>query len=113
MDGYLPVKVHVPLDDYRHLNARAESEGLTVATLIARMVTLRRFGGGQPGSGRRSGYTTQAGEEIAAGRRFNMSWPEIARQIGVSDRTAREWAKKYEAEVREQNARYRAERKTA
>lgn len=113
MDGYLPVRVNVPLEDYRRLNAEAEARGITIAERIAQTLTPTKHGGARPNSGRRSGYTTRAGEEIAAGRRFNMSWAEIARQLGVSDFTAKAWAAKYENEVREQNKHNRAERKSA
>lgn len=113
MDGYLPVKVNVPLEDYRRLNAEAEARGLTVAERIAQVLTPPKHGGPRRGSGRRSGYTTRAGEEISAGRRFNQSWAEISRQLGISEHTARTWAGKYETEVREQNTRDRAERRAA
>lgn len=113
MDGYLPVKVMVPLDEYRRLNAEADRRGLDVADVIMQRITPAKRGGARRGSGRPSGYTTKAGEEISADRRFNMSWPEISRQLGISEHTARAWARKYENEVREQNARGRAERKSA
>lgn len=112
MDGYLPVKVMVPLDEYRRLNAEAQAAGVTVADLI-----VRRMSPPQPvapkRTGRPSGYTTKAGEEITAGRRFVMSWAEIGRQLGISEHTARTWAAKYENEVREQNMRDRAERRAS
>ncbi|WP_217181430.1 helix-turn-helix domain-containing protein [Streptomyces sp. AC495_CC817] len=108
--GYLPVKVNVPLDTYRLLNAEADRRGLDVADVIMQRVSPPKRGGRRPNSGRRSGYTSRAGEEITAGRRFNMSWPEISRKLGISEHTARTWAAKYENEVREQNARERAER---
>ncbi|WP_350351907.1 hypothetical protein ABS642_00910 [Microbacterium sp. A8/3-1] len=110
MDGYLQVKVNVPLADYRRLNVEAEARGITVTERIAQVLSPPHHGGRRRGSGLRSGYTTRAGEEITAGRRFNMSWAEIARQLGVSDFTAKAWAAKYETEVREQNMRDRAER---
>lgn len=113
MDGYLPVRVNVPLDAYGPLHAEASALGVTVAELIVQRITPQRHGGRRAHSGRRSGYTTRAGEEISAGRRFNQSWAEISRQLGISEHTARTWAAKYETEVREQNARDRAERKTA
>ena len=113
MDGYLPVKVNIPLDTYRQLNAEAQRRGLDVADVILQRVTPSQHGGRRPGSGRASGYTSRAGEEITAGRRFNQSWPEISRALGISEHTARAWAKKYATEVREQNARDRAERKAS
>lgn len=113
MDGYLPVKVNVPLEDYRRLNAEAEARGITVAERIAQVLSPPQHGGRRSGSGLRSGYTAQAGEEITAGRRFNMSWAEIARQLGVSDFTAKAWAAKYETEVRKQNMRENAARRSA
>lgn len=113
MDGYLPVKVNVPLEEYRRLNAEAEARGISVAERIAQVLSPPKHGGRRRGSGLRSGYTTSAGEEITAGRRFNMSWAEIARQLGVSDFTAKAWAAKYLNEVREQNMRDRAGRKAS
>lgn len=113
MDGYLPVKVNVPLDEYRRLNAEAQARGITVGERILQRATPPKHGGARPGSGRRSGYTTRAGEEISAGRRFSMSWAEVSRRLGISEHTARTWASKYENEVREQNMRDRAGRKTA
>lgn len=113
MDGYLPVKVMVPLDEYRRLNAEAARRGLDVADLILQRITPPKRGGARPRTGRPSGYTTKAGEEITAGRRLVMSWAEIGRQLGISEHTARTWAAKYENEVREQNLRDRAERKAS
>lgn len=108
--GYLPVRVNVPLDVYQQLNAEATRRGIDVADVILRRVTPAAHGGYRPNSGRRSGYTTRAGEEISAGRRFNQSWAEISRHLGISEHTARTWAAKYAAEVREQNMRDRAGR---
>lgn len=113
MDGYLPVRVNVPIDTYRQLNAEATRRGLDVADVIQERINPPKHGGRRPNSGRRSGYTTRAGEEISAGRRFNQSWPEISRQLGISEHTARAWAAKYETEVREQNMRDRAGRKAS
>lgn len=120
MDGYLPVKVNVPLADYRRLNAEADAQGINVADRIAQIVTLepkpspvpisRRRG---PGTGRPSAYTTRAGEEISTDRRFGKSWNEIGRGLGIAGHTAKDWHTKYMNEVREQNTRDRAERKTA
>lgn len=120
MDGYLPVKVNVPLADYRRLSAEADARRITVAERIAQVVTVepkpssipitRRR---RPGAGRPSAYTSLAGEEITDGRRFGKSWAEIGRQLGIDGHTARNWAAKYENEVREQNTRDRAERKSA
>jgi len=120
MDGYLPVRVNVPIADYRRLNAEADARGITVAERIAQLVTVepkpqpipitRRR---RPGAGRPSAYTSLAGEEITAGRRFGKSWAEIGRQLGIDGHTARNWAEKYENEVREQNARDRAERRAS
>lgn len=109
MDGYLPVKVNVPLEDYRRLYAEALAAGITVAERIGQMLAppapKRPFRMGRP-----SGYTTQRGEEIAADRRFGKSWEEIGRSFGVSGRTASTWHQKHETEVREQNMRDRAGR---
>ena len=113
MDGFLPVKVMVPLDTYRLLHAEAGRRGVDVADVILQRITPPTHGGARPGSGRRSGYTSRAGEEIAAGRRFNMSWAEVSRRLGISEHTARTWAAKYENEVREQNMRDRAGRKAS
>jgi DNA invertase Pin-like site-specific DNA recombinase len=113
MDGYLQVRVNVPLGDYRRLNAEAEARGITVAERIAQVLCPPQHGGRRKRAGIRSGYSTLAGEEISAGRRFGTTWTEIARQLGISDHTARTWLAKYETEVREQNMRDSAERKTA
>ena len=113
MDGYLPVKVMVPLDTYRVLHAEAARRGVDVSDVILQRITPPTHGGYRPNSGRRSGYTTRAGEEINAGRRFNQSWAEISRHLGISEHTARTWAAKYETEVREQNMRDRAERRAS
>lgn len=110
MDGYLPVKVNVPLDTYRALHIEAVVLGTTVAELIVQRATPPTHGGRRSRAGRRSGYTARAGEEISAARRFNQTWAEIARQLGISEHTARTWAAKYATEVREQNMRDRAER---
>lgn len=108
MDGYLPVKVNVPLDLYRRLNAEAKTRDTTVADLIVRRLSPE--GPSNNPKGRPSAYTSAAGEEIAACRRFNMSWPDIERRLGISGRTARDWLAKYKTEVHEQNMRDRAER---
>lgn len=112
MDGYLPVKVNVALEDYRRLYAEARAAGITVAERIEQTLTpptpKRHFRMGRP-----SGYTTQRGEEIASDRRFGKSWEEIGRSLGISGRTASTWHQKYENEVREQNMRDRAGRKSA
>lgn len=113
MNGYLPVRVNVPLDAYRLLNAEAARRGVDVADVILQRITPPKHGGYRPNSGRRSGYTSRAGEEITAGRRFNQSWAEVSRQVGISEHTARTWAAKYETEVREQNMRDSAERRAS
>ena len=113
MDGHLPVKVNVPLDVYRQLHAEAARRRVDVADVILQRITPATHGGYRPNSGRRSGYTTRAGEEISAGRRFNQSWAEISRRLGISEHTARTWAAKYATEVREQNMRDRAERRAS
>lgn len=113
MDGYLPVKVNVPLQDYHRLYAEATARGIDVGERIVQVLSPPKHGGRRAGSGIRSGYTTRAGEEITAGRRFGMSWVEVARQQGVSDFTAKAWAAKYENEVREQNTRDSAERRAS
>jgi hypothetical protein len=110
MDGYLPVKVNVPLEAYRRLYAEANARGIDIAERIVQVLSPPKHGGRRPGAGIRSGYTSRAGEEITAGRRFGMSWVEVARQQGISDFTAKAWAAKYETEAREQNMRDRAER---
>lgn len=110
MDGYLPVKVNVPLEDYRRLNAEAEARGITIAERIAQTLTPAKHGGHRPNSGRPSSYTTAAGEEIATDRRFGRSWAEAGEQFGITEKTAKAWADKYATEVREQNMRDRAER---
>lgn len=116
MGGYLPVKVNIPLDMYRALNAEAVMARVTVADLIRSRIT-----GGEPSKppsppkrgGYRGGYTTAAGETIQAGRRFGQTWPVIANDLGIGTGTAQSWLRKYEQEVREQNARDRAERKAS
>ncbi|MCT1395646.1 hypothetical protein M4D51_07890 [Microbacterium sp. p3-SID338] len=112
MDGYLPVKVAVPLDDYRRLYAEARAADITVAERIVQVLAppppRPRARMGRP-----TAYTSQRGEEIAADRRFGKSWEEIGRQQGISGRTARTWHEKYENEVREQNMRDRAERRVS
>ena len=113
MDGYLPVKVNVPLEDYRRLYAEAQARGITLAERIGQVLAPPKHGGRRKGPSFRSGYTTTSGEEISAGRRFNVTWTEIARQLGISEPTARSWLRKYENEVREQNMRDRAERQAS
>lgn len=110
MDGFLPVKVMVPLKDYARLYSEAQASRRTVAEVIAAALTPPEP---PKRSGRPSGYTTKAGEEISAGRRFSMSWPEVADKLGVSVVTARAWLRKYENEVREQNMRDSAGRKAS
>ncbi len=110
MDGYLPLRVNVPVDVYRALNIEATVLGTTVAELLVQRATPPTHGGRRSRSGRRSGYTTRAGEEISAARRFNQTWSQISQQLGISEHTARTWAGKYATEVREQNMRDRAER---
>lgn len=110
MSGYLPVRVNVPLADYRRLYVEATRRGITVGEQIAQEITITAP---EPSRrGRTSRYTTRAGEDITADRRFGMSWPEIGRRHHIDHTTARAWAGKYETEVREQNARDRAERNT-
>ena len=97
-DGFLTVKVAVPLDEYRLLNAGAEEHKRTVAEIIAARITTPRHGGRREGAGRPSAYTPELGSRIAAGRALNMSWPEISRKLGIATTTARDWFKKYETE---------------
>lgn len=97
-DGYLTVKVTVPIDEYRLLNAEAIKHKRTVAEIIHARITTPRHGGSRPGSGRRSGYTTEMGHRIQAARTLGMSWPEISRKLGISATTARDWLKKFETE---------------
>ena len=110
MDGYLPVKVDIPLDLYRRLNAVAETRGITVSEVIVRRLTSKRPSHNP--HGRPSAYTSNAGEEIAAARRFHMSWPDIERRLGISSKTARDWLSRYENEVRVQNLQDHEERKS-
>lgn len=109
MNGYLPVKVAVPLDAYRLLHAEARAAGITVAERIAQKLAAPPA---KPRAriGRPSAYTHRQGEEIAADRRFGKSYSEIGRQLGIDGHTAKDWHTKYENEVREQNMRDRAER---
>lgn len=114
MDGYLPVRVLVPLDQYRLLYAEAESKGVTVADLILhRSRTTRAVSNRTGRQGRPSNYTPRSGEEAVADRRLGKSWAEIGRGLGVNHATAKAWANKYLAEVRAENKRYGAERRTA
>lgn len=113
MDGFMPVKVMVPLADYKRLYAEAQHRGITVAQRIEQVLAPPKHGGRRNGTGYRSGYTPAAGEEISANRRFGVTWRETSRQLGISEPTARTWLRKYENEVREQNMRERAERRTA
>lgn len=111
MDGYMPVKVNVPLIEYRRMYADAQASGVTVADLI-----IRRVSPPEPivqKRGRPSGYSSKAGEELSSGRRFGMSWVELGRALNIDPSTARAWHIKYENEVREQNMRESAERKSA
>lgn len=112
MDGFLPVKVIVPLDAYRQLNAEAARRGIEVGELISIRLAPPDE---KPKSrmGRPSAYTTEAGEEIAADRRFGRSFNDIGRSLGINHSTAKAWLAKYQNEVREQNMRDRAGRKTA
>lgn len=112
MDGYLPVKVNVPLEAYRRLYAEAFAAGITIAERIAQTLAPPAPAPSAQ-MGRPSGYTPQRGEEIAADRRFGKTWAAIADGLAVSEYTARAWLRKYENEVREQNMRDRAGRKTA
>lgn len=97
-DGYLTVKVAVPLDEYRLLNAEAIKHRRTVAEIIQARITTPRHGGSRPNAGLRSGYTTEMGHRIQAARALSMSWPEVSRKLGVSATTARDWLKKFETE---------------
>lgn len=99
--GYLTVKVQIPLDEYRLLNVEAQKHRKTVAQIITARITTPRHGGSRPGSGLKSGYTTEMGHRIKSGRDLNMSWPEISQKLGVSTTTARDWLTKYENEKRE------------
>jgi len=109
MGGDLPVRVNVPLDKYRVMNAEAKRRGIEVGELIAIQLVSPAE---KPKSrmGRPSAYTTEAGEEIAADRRFGRSFADIGRSLGINHSTAKAWLAKYETEVREQNMRDRAER---
>ncbi|QXE28921.1 MULTISPECIES: hypothetical protein [Microbacterium] len=110
MDGYLPVKVLVPLDVFATLRAEAEARGITTTQRIAQLLAPTKQGGRRLRSGRHSGYTTAAGEEITTDRRFGRSWAEAGAPFGITEKTAKAWAAKYATEVREQNMRDRAER---
>lgn len=110
MDGYLPVKVLVPLDEYRRLHAEAQQRQITVAERIAQRIALPAARKQNTRIGRPSAYTTAKGEEIAADRRFGKSWNEIGRVLGIAGHTAKDWHSRYQDEVREQNMRDRAER---
>lgn len=111
-DGFLPVKVVLPMQAYKRLYAEASAAGITIGQLIARTVVVPPPVVRRP-IGRPSGYTSEAGEGIAADRRYRVPWPAIAERLGVSEYTARAWKTKYENEVREQNTRDRAERKAS
>lgn len=108
MDGYLPVKVNVPLEDYRRLYAEAHAADITVAERIAQVISPPPKA--RPRSGRPSEYTTEKGEEMVASRRLGKSWAAVGREFGVDHSLAKRWAEKYLNEVREQNMRDRAER---
>jgi hypothetical protein len=109
-DGFLPVKVVLPMQAYKRLYAEASAAGITIGQLIARTVAVPPPVIRRP-IGRPSGYTSEAGESITADRRYRVPWSAIAERLGVSEYTARAWKTKYENEVREQNLRDRAERK--
>ncbi len=109
MDGYLPVKVMVPLADYRRLHAQATARGTTVAEIIASRIADGR----RKNPGRRTDYTPAAGAEITESRRLGKSWNEIGKGLGISHKTAQYWWAKYQREVREQNMRDHAERRAS
>lgn len=111
-DGFLPVKVLLPIPAYKRLYAEAAAARITIGQLIARTVAVPPPVVRRP-IGRPSGYTSEAGESINADRRYRVPWSAIAERLGVSEYTARAWKTKYENEVREQNMRDRAGRESA
>ena len=100
-DGFLPVKVAVPLAQYKRLYAEATAARMTVAELIMRRASPKKRGGPRPGSGRPSKYTAEVGAGIAEARALSMSWPEISSRFGVAADTARKYLTRYENEKRE------------
>lgn len=101
MDGYMPVKVNIPLSEYRRMYADAQAAGITVADLIIRRVSPPKPLA-QNRTGRPSSYTSKAGEELSSGRRLAMSWVDLGRALNIDPSTARAWHMKYENEVKEQ-----------
>ncbi len=101
VQGFLPVKVNVPLAEYRRLFAEAQERHLTVAELIMSRAALPKVGGFRPGSGRKSRYQPAVGRLIADARDRGMSWKKAAAKAGVSMDTARRWFERYVREQRE------------
>lgn len=99
--GFLPVKVNVPIPEYKRLFAEAQASRVSVGDVILRRLARPKRGGARPGSGRPSGYTRAVAEQIAEGRRLSMSWPEISVKFGIATDTARRWLTRYENEQRE------------
>ena len=98
LQGFLPVKVHVPLTEYRRLYAEAMERGMTVADLIMRRAATPKRGGYRPGSGRKSKYMPAIGARIAEARRLSMSGAEVGRKFGISADTAQRYLKRSEDE---------------
>jgi len=101
VQGFLPVKVNVPLSEYRRLFAEAQERRVTVGELIMSRAALPKVGGFRAGSGRKSRYQPAVGRVIAEARDQRMSWKRVAAKVGVSMDTARRWFERYETEKRE------------
>lgn len=93
MNGYLPVKVNVPLETYKGLNSIAQRRGITVGALIEVMLT--RVEPVKSRTGRPSDYSPELGAQIAEMRARNMSWVEISVKLGRAQKTVRDWYTKY------------------
>ncbi|WP_417555620.1 helix-turn-helix domain-containing protein [Microbacterium sp.] len=98
VQGFLPVKVNVPLGEYRRLFAEAQERGTTVAELIMHRAVKPKRGGFRAGSGRKSKYMPSVGRRIAEARAAGMTWPKVAAHVGIAIDTARRWLAIYENE---------------
>lgn len=103
--GFLPVKVLVPLPEYKRLYAEATAARITVAQLILRKSRRPQLPAGQVRPPRRRGgpskYTPRVGAEIAEARAMSMSWSEVSLRFELDPATARKYLTRYENEERE------------
>jgi Icc-related predicted phosphoesterase len=98
-DFQVPVHTMIPAEQFKKLRTIAQTQKVDVGVVIARLVRKQLARGGGMHDVR-SGYTTAKAERLVELRRLNRSYAEAGGELGVSSRTAQEWMRRYEAEMR-------------